>query len=207
MDNNEVKGSIYSSNYTMSKEMVKDFCSTDFHKLRNLYILFICIFTFYLVATFFMKPFEDVLVIMTGFILALLMVCNYIKFKKGYKVSYERALVSNGKEVTVNYDFFDDKIVSYAENLERELSYNDVTKFFETKHFLMLHIKHNLFVTVEKNSLDANVDEVKKFFIDKCVNVKKKKFVNCVNDEKWSIILLIVFVIVAVGGVVAHWFI
>ena len=63
-----------------------------------------------------------------------------------------------------------------------------------------------MYITVEKSSFNANIDDVKKFFIDKCVNVKKKKFVNCVNDEKWSIIFLIVFIIETVGGVAAYLF-
>lgn len=206
MDNNtNVISPVYSSQHTMSKEMVKDFCSVDFHRLKIMFILFICIIACYISLSFVLHI-EDLIVIMTVFILTILMMFNYIRLKNTIKISYERTYVSNGKEATLKYDYFDDNIVSHMDALEREYSYDKVSKFFETKHFLMLHLQHNLYITVEKNSLNANVDDVKKFFIDKCVNVKKKKFVNCVNDEKWSIIFLIVFIIVAVGGAVAHLF-
>ena len=69
----------------------------------------------------------------------------------------------------------------------------------------MLHLQHNLHITIEKSSLNADVDEVKAFVIDKCNNVKKKKFVNCVNDEKWSIVFMIALFVVAIAGAVSYF--
>lgn len=71
-------------------------------------------------------------------------------------------------------NFFEDKIVSHVDELKREYFYHQITKFFETKNFILLHLQHNLHVTIEKNNLNASVDEVKAFLMNKCTLVKKK---------------------------------
>ena len=59
-----------------------------------------------------------------------------------------------------------------------------------------------MYVTIEKNNLNASVDEVKAFLMKKCIVVKNKKFINCENDKKWSLVLLIVQIVVSVVGVI-----
>lgn len=63
-------------------------------------------------------------------------------------------------------------------------------------------MQHNLYILIEKNSLNASVDEVKSFLIEKCTLVKKKKFVDTFNAKKWSLIFLIAMIVVSVIGAV-----
>ena len=51
-------------------------------------------------------------------------------------------------------------------------------------------------------NLNASVDEVKAFLMNKCTLVKKKKFINCANDKKWSLVFLIALIVVSVVGMI-----
>lgn len=44
------------------------------------------------------------------------------------------------------------------------------------------------------------MDEAKAFLMDKCTLVKKKKFIYCANDKKWSLLLLIALIVVTIIG-------
>ena len=112
------------------------------------------------------------------------MILIYFRTRKSINIGYERMVISEGKEMTLNYELFEDKIVSHVDELKREYFYHQITKFFETKNFILLHLQHNLHITIEKNNLNASVDEVKAFLMNKCTPVKKKKFINCANDKK-----------------------
>jgi len=46
------------------------------------------------------------------------------------------------------------------------------------------------------------VDEVKLFLINKCLQVKKKKFINCSNDKKLALAFLIELAVITVVGTV-----
>ena len=102
----------------------------------------------------------------------------------------------------MHYELFEDKIVSHTDELKREYCYHQITKFFETKNFILLHLKYSLYIAIEKNNLNASVDEVKSFLMEKCTFVKKKKFIDCSNDKKWSLALLIALVVISVIGIV-----
>lgn len=197
------KSPVYSSNHIMSKEMVYDFCSVDFNRTKKVFIL-----NLFLVLALFVlnhiNRYDNIIFCFGAMVLSIFMVCTYFNVKRSIKIGYERTLLKEGKEVTVSYELFDDRIVLRKEEIVKEISYEQVTKFFETKKFIMLHLQHNVHITIEKNSLNANVDELKAFAAEKCTNVKNKKFINCANDKKWSIALLVAIIVVTVAGTAAH---
>ena len=137
-----------------------------------------------------------------GPFISFLMILIYFRTKKAIKIGYERMVISEGKEMTLNYELFEEKVISHNDELKREYFYHQITKFFETKNFILLHLQHNLHVTIEKNNLTASVDEVKAFLMNKCTLVKKKKFINCANDKKWSLVFLIALIVVSIIGIV-----
>ena len=200
---NDIKP-VYSSQHTMSKEMIKDFCSVDFRRTKITFIIFFFVILIYFALNIIFNVFGW-LIWLTAIMVAVINAIAYFRLKRAIKASYEKALISEGKEVLLKFDLFEDKIVLHREEAKREYFYHQVTKLFETKSFIMLHLQHNLHITIEKSSLNADVDEVKAFVIDKCNNVKKKKFVNCVNDEKWSIVFMIALFVVAIAGAVSYF--
>ena len=200
---NDIKP-VYSSQHTMSKEMIQDFCSVDFRRTKITFIIFFFVILIYFALNIIFNVFGW-LIWLTAIMVAVINAIAYFRLKRAIKASYEKALISEGKEVLLKFDLFEDKIVLHREEAKREYFYHQVTKLFETKSFIMLHLQHNLHITIEKSSLNADVEEVKAFVINKCNNVKKKKFVNCVNDEKWSIVFMIALFVVAIAGAVSYF--
>ena len=199
-DNEEVKDAVYSSKFLMNKDLYYDFCSVSYNRTKKVFLIFLCIVAYLIGINLLIGNYEMVL----GFgpIISFLMILIYFRMKKAIKIGYERMVISEGKEITPNFELFEDKIVSHNDELKREYFYHQITRFFETKNFVLLYLQHNLHVPIEKNNLNASVDEVKSFLMEKCTLVKKKKFINCSNDKKWSLVFLIALIVVSIIGTV-----
>ena len=200
VENEEVKRPIYSSKFLMNKELFYDFCSVSYNRTKKIFLIFFCLVAYLIGINLLIGNYDIVIVV--GPSMSFLMVLLYFRTEKSIKINYERNLISAGKESTLNYELFDDKIILHVDELKREYFYHQITKFFETKNFILLHLQHNLYVTIEKNNLTASVDEVKAFLINKCTLVKKKKFINCANDKKWSLVFLIALIVVSIVGMI-----
>ena len=200
VENEEVKSPIYSSKFLMNKDLYYDFCSVSYNRTKKVFLTFLCLVAYLIGINLLIGNYNIVL----GFgpFISFLMILIYFRTKKAIKIGYERMVISEGKEMTLNYELFEEKVISHNDELKREYFYHQITKFFETKNFILLHLQHNLHVTIEKNNLTASVDEVKAFLMNKCTLVKKKKFINCANDKKWSLVFLIALIVVSVIGTV-----
>lgn len=200
VENEEVKRPIYSSKFLMNKELFYDFCSVSYNRTKKIFLIFFCLAAYLIGINLLIGNYDIVIVV--GPFMSFLMALIYFRTEKSIKINYERNLISAGKESTLNYELFDDKIILHVDELKREYFYHQITKFFETKNFILLHLQHNLHITIEKNNLNASVDEVKIFLMNKCTLVKKKKFINCANDKKWSLVFLIALIVVSIIGIV-----
>lgn len=200
VENEQEKSPVYSSEFLMNKERFYDFCSVSYNRTKKVFLVFFCLSTCLIVTNLLVGNYDDVVVF--GPIISFLMLLTYFRTKKAIKINYERNLLSAGKESTLKNELFEDKIVSHVDELKREYFYHQITRFFETRHFILLHLQHNLHVTIDKSSLNADVDEVKAFLMSKCTLVKKNKFINCANDKKWSLAFLMALIIVSVIGAV-----
>ena len=200
VENEEVKRPIYSSKFLMNKELFYDFCSVSYNRTKKIFLIFFCLVAYLIGINLLIGNYDIVIVV--GPSMSFLMALLYFRTEKSIKINYERNLISAGKESTLNYELFDDKIILHVDELKREYFYHQITKFFETKNFILLHLQHNLHITIEKNNLNASVDEVKIFLMNKCTLVKKKKFINCANDKKWSLVFLIALIVISIIGIV-----
>lgn len=196
----EEKNALYSTKFLMSKELFYDFYSVNYNRIKKFFLVLFCFFV-YLIGSNLLFG-DQYFAYDFGSVLSLFMILICFRQSHSTKISYERNLLSEGKESTATYELFEDKIVSHVDELKREYFYHQITKFYETKSFILLHLKHNLYITIEKSNLNADVDEVKSFLIDKCTGVKKKKFINCVNDKKWTFAFLIAVIVITVIGTV-----
>lgn len=199
-ESEETKIAIYSSKFVMDKDLFYDFCSVSYNRTKKVFLTFLCLVACLIVTNILAGNYD--IVVPFGLFISFLMFLTYFRTKKAIKINYERNLISAGKESTLQYELFEDKIVSHVDELKREYFYHQITKFFETKDFILLHLQHNLHITINKNNLNASVDEVKSFLTKKCTLVKKKKFINCCNDKKWSLVFLIALIVVSVIGAV-----
>lgn len=199
-ENEKVKSAIYSSKFLMNKELFYDFCFVSYNKTKKAFLIFFCLFTYLIGINLWIGNYD--IVVGMGPFISFLTILMYLRTKRAIKISYERNVISAGKESTLHCELFEDKIVSHIDELKREYYYHQITKLFETKNFILLHLQHNLHITIEKNNLNASVDEVKSFLIEKCVLVKKKKFINCSNDKKWSLVFLTSLIVVSIIGAI-----
>ncbi len=200
VENEEVKSPIYSSKFLMNKDLYYDFYSVSYNRTKKVFLIFLCLVAYLIGINLLIGNYD--IVLWFGPFISFLMILIYFRTKKAIKIGYERMVISAGKEITLNYELFEEKIISHNDELKREFFYHQITKFFETKNFILLHLQHNLYVTIEKNNLTASVDEVKAFLINKCTLVKKKKFINCANDKKWSLVFLIALIVVSIVGMI-----
>lgn len=190
---------IYTSSFVMSRDLFYDFSCVSYNRLKKYFLPFCILLFFSIAANIGMQNYDTV----SGFsFISFLMFLMYLKTTRATKINYERNLLSAVKEQFLTVELFENKIASYADGPKREYYYNQITKFFETKNFLLLHLKYNLYILVNKNTLNADVGEVKSFLTNKCPLVKKKKFINCSNDKKWSLMLLIAMIIFSVLGLI-----
>ena len=200
VENEEVKRPIYSSKFLMNKELFYDFCSVSYNRTKKIFLVFFCLVAYLIGINLLVGDYDTALGV--GPFISFLMILIYFRTRKSIKIGYERMVISEGKEMTLNHELFEDKVISHNDELKREYFYHQITKFFETKNFILLHLQHNLHVIIEKNNLNASVDEVKAFLMNKCTLVKKKKFINCANDKKWSLVFLIALIVVSVVGMI-----
>ena len=147
----EVNTPIYSSRFLMNKDLFYDFCSVSYNRTKKVFLTFLCLVTYLICINLLIGNYDIVL----GFgpFISFLMILIYFRTKKAIKINYERNLISAGKESTLNYELFEEKIVSHVDELKREFFYHQITKFFETKNFILLHLQHNLHLTIEKTIL------------------------------------------------------
>lgn len=196
----EVKNPIYSSKFLMNKDLYYDFCCINYNKCKKIFLLFLCFVVCEIGLYLFCGSYDMVIGVCAFVIFFNTLI--YFSIKKATKIGYERIVISQGEDTPMQHKLFEDKIVSNNDGLTREYSYNQITKFFETKKFLLLHLQHNLHLSIEKNNLNANVDEVKAFLINKCTRVKKKKFIKCSNNKKWATVFYLSLIIICVIGII-----
>jgi len=198
--NNQSKSVVYSSKFIMTETLFYDFYLVTYNKIKK-YILFcLCVSTFAIITNMLVGNYD---IIGSSLFITLLALLVYCVNNKNIRIGYEKAVLSEGAKKPTHYnELLADRVVSNLDELKREFFYYQVTGFFETDNFLLLHLKHNLFIILEKSSLNANVDEVKLFLINKCLQVKKKKFINCSNDKKLALAFLIELAVITVVGTV-----
>lgn len=200
-ENMELKEAVYRSKVLMNQEFFYDFQTVSYNRLKKIYLLMFFLAASQVVINILAGQYDQVVI---SLFISLLMVLMFFKRRMIIKRSYNQNMVSMGKEIVLCGELFEDKVVSAIEGLKREYFYHQITKLFETKDALLLHLQHHVYVTISKKALNADVDEVKSFLLEKCSLVKKKKFIDCTNDKKWSLILLVAMILFSVvGSVVA----
>ena len=200
LQNEELENPIYSSTFLMDKELYYDFCSINYNRTKKLFLTFLCL-VFWFTTISILDGGYDVVLSFSLFI-PIILVALYFRANKLTKISYERTVISTGKEEnTINCEIFEDEIVSHIDETQKKFFYHQVTNLYETKNFILLHLKHNLFITINKKDLNGEVDALKSFLVEKCVNVKNKKFINCANVKKQSLIFLIALITVSIIGI------
>ncbi|MBQ7091010.1 MAG: YcxB family protein [Clostridia bacterium] len=196
----EAKAPVYVSEFLMSRDLFYEFGGASFYRTKKLVLFFLLLIVIEVVLNITIgEPMLAVVSLWVAFWLTL----RCFGMKRSMKFNYERMVISEGKERIFRYELYEDRVVSDNDGARREYFYHQITKFYETKHFLLLYLSHNLCITVEKSSLNASVEEVKAFLMQKCTLVRKKRFINCCNSKKWTFRFLAATIAVSVLGTAA----
>ncbi len=197
-DSEPVKTPVYCSEFLLSKDLYYDFCSVSYYKTKKVFLTFFLLVASTIVISLLVGNYD--IVFGYGPFISLLMVLVYFKTKKSIRIGYERMMISEGKERIVKYELFEDKIVAFFDGAKREYFYHQITKLFETNNFILLHLQHNLYIIINKDRLDASIDDVKAFLLERCNLVKNRKFIVCSSDKKLTLIFMISLIAVSVMG-------
>lgn len=182
----------------MEEELYFDFCSASYNKIKRAFLVFLCLDAAAIAVNLLGGNYD--IIVGFGPFMSFIMALVYFRTNKAVKIGYERIMLSRNAPDALTYELYDEKIVSRFEQQQKPYYYDQISGLFETKNFLLLHLKYNLYVTLEKSSLSASVDEIKPFLIKKCTNAKRKRFINCSNDKKWALALLIAQIVVCIAG-------
>lgn len=186
----ETKEPIYTCEYTMNMNFFAEFAAVSYVKIKN----FIIIFTAFDILFCLLSIFDGSYDIAAGYsaFLTFLMFILYFSIKKGIQLNYKRSLFSYGNDNRTTTALYDDKILTTFGKNEKEFFYHQVSGFFETGNLILLRLKYNMFLALDKSGLYADPQAVKAFLIQKCPMVKKKKFTDCSNNRRLSFIFLMI---------------
>ena len=195
---NEIKP-VYVSGITANKDFFRELNTVSFDRVKKLYILSLIVAAFGVIIS--VITVEPYLAYYSAF-LFLLELVSFFGTRAAVNNSYKRALIAAGKEETFEYELFEDKVVSNMEGLKREHLYSGITGLFESEKMLLLHLQKQLYITVDKTTLNADVNEVKAFLLDKCTLVKKKRFKNCANAKNLCIAMMVATGVIVAAGII-----
>lgn len=193
------KEPVFCTESLMDLGFFTEFNSISYNTYKKWLFAFLVLTVWYLVTYIWLGNYDVFLVALSMPIVVSYM---YYVVAKAPKRNYERRLISAGEEETFYGKLYEDKIVWGVKELERNYSYHQIRKLYETKRFLILQMQMNLHLIVDKAAMNADVDEAKAFLIQKCTLVKRKKFVDCSNDRKLSLIFLLLLIFSAAAGIV-----
>lgn len=186
----ETKKPLYTCEYTMDMNFFAEFAAVSYVKIKN----FIIIFTAFDILFCLLNIFDGDYNQAAGYsaFLTFLMFILYFSIKKGIQLNYKRSLFSYGNDNRTTTALYDDKILATFGKNEKEFFYHQVSGFFETGSLILLRLKYNMFLALDKSALNADPQVVKAFLIQKCPMVKKKKFTDCSNSHRLLFIFLMI---------------
>ena len=127
--------------------------------------------------------------ILSLFLLLILKIIG--KNKTSYKISKD---LNNGTDVHINVEINNEKISNYT--------FNQIISLIETKNFVILKLKHNLGIIIDKTSLTGGTKEdLIHHLLSVCENIKKKKIIkskNWIILRKFSFVVLFLIFILSI---------
>lgn len=136
--------------------------------------------------------------ILSLFLLLILKIIG--KNKTSYKISKD---LNNGTDVHINVEINNEKIIMTSDNGNiSNYTFNQIISLTETKNFVILKLKHNLGIIIDKTSLTGGTKEdLINHLLSVCENIKKKKIIkskNWIILRKFSFVVLFLIFILSI---------
>lgn len=191
----------FKSNYIMDLETYKEFAS-GFISTSMRAICYRLVILIYGIFCILLNQ-QDVAMIFISIYL-LIMLINKLTGRN--LIQYKRSLsINNGKPVSTEVIIDETGIQGINKDKDNKTDYTfeQISAVTETKNLIILKMKYDLGIIINKNNLEGGSrEELINFIFDKCQNIKKKKVVQSKYGEiffkLYMLILIVLFVITVI---------
>lgn len=196
MSNKKEFSSTYKSDYKMHKEFSRSYLATIKSSSIILFLIAVA-----LVINMIYGNYQNVMLFGVLFIIFILI----IKITGRSKIVYKRSkFLNNNEDIETTVNINEEKIIMTSKNGNiTNYSFDQIIGIVETKNLLILKLKYNMGIIIDKSNLTGGTkDELIEFLFSVCKNIKTKKVV-C--DKIWLILrrsTLVIFVILFVLSVI-----
>lgn len=191
MDNENKKE--FSSTYTLDYKIYKEF-STGYISTKKSSIIILFVVLALLILYMFYRRYEEIIGLGAIFILLVLV----LKVTGRNKLQYKRYKSLNNNEDIVNtVKIGNEKIVSTNKKGDAtSYEFNQIIGILETKNLLILKLKYNMGIILDKRNLTGGTkEELIEYLFSICNNIKKKKII---NSKKWMVVRKIILMMFAI---------
>lgn len=194
----------FKSEYTLDLKTYQEFCK-GYKAANRIEIIILIILVLFFIESIIEKDYSFII-----FYCAFLLIFKLIlKLIDKPKIQYKRMLsCNNGKPahniVTIN----DENILITGDNGNKSTySFEQIIGIIETKNLLILKMKYNLGININKNTLTGgNVEELASYLYQKCSNIKKKKIIKTNITKYFELIFTIVLAILLILSIIFNIF-
>lgn len=186
--------STYTLDYKKYKEFSKGFIATN---KSNIIVCFLIIILFIL----YLVTHNYSYIILFGIVFAI--IWGITKITGRNKLSYKRSKsLNNDKDPETTVIINNEKIIGTSKKGDvANYEFNQIIGIVETKNFIILKLKYNVGIIIDKSNITGGTkEELIQFLLDKCINLKKKKLI---QSKKWLITRKVILVLSIIMFVLA----
>lgn len=124
-----------------------------------------------------------------------------LKLMNKPKIQYNRMLsCNNGNPVHNVVNINEENILITGDNGNKSTySYDQIIGVIETKNLLILKMKYNLGININKNTLTGgNIEDLASYLYEKCPNIKKKKIIKTNITKHFDFLFTILLAILLI---------
>lgn len=183
----------FSSTYTLDYKMYKEFSKGFLATIKASIIILLIVL---IVSILYIIEGEYKYVIWFGILYIILILINLIKGNG--KIQYKRAKsLNNNEDIEATIKIGKDKIVSTSKKGDiSSYEFDQIIGLIETKNLLILKLKYNMGIMIDKNNIEGgSKEELVEYIFSVCNNIKRKKVI---KSKKWSLVRNIISVLILI---------
>ena len=186
--------STYTLDYKKYKEFSKSFIATN---KSNIIVCFLIVVLFII----YLLTHNYSYIILFGIFFVIIL--GITKITGRSKLPYKRSKsLNNDKDLETTITINNEKIVGTSKKGDvANYEFNQIIGIVETKSFIILKLKYNMGIIINKSNITGGTkEELIQFLLDKCINLKKKKVI---QSKKWLITRKVILILSIIMFIVA----
>lgn len=206
-ENNEIlETPIFTSSYTLTKEKYHSFCSVNYRKRIFIYsIILPLVLMVYFSMVMLLLIGEDYYTLSTIALLSVVTMLPNLQLLFFEHYGYKRLLTAQGgAHESCETALYPSEILCSRKSGKCSYKYESIKQIKENKDFLLLQMKYNLYLLIDKQTLNADPNEVCGFLLNTCPCLKKRKIINIEKDSTIVAILASVLLLLDVSMLIFY---